>query len=814
MQYLSNWLRAVLPKPRRESKRRRQTRSRVDVASALAFGLALGIAVSSLVVPLPAQGGDIPPATPNIETIPSGSLVIPMDNDKQNIGVPFNLKAYGLVQRLLKSNIPVKWIIRAGKGKDAVDFSATAERVLPSAQAVAQVEFRGGPFVVEAQFASQAMAVASSFGNNVAVYRLVEAAQADVRYTLAQRAFVFVANDDNNATIHTDVLNAAGFVAGEDYAVLQRPTTAAQLNGNLCATIVTEPHYDGSRDANYDTVVAAVRDFLLSGGNVLAQCKAIESYENHSTFGHFQTTGGVVKPSDPGTGFEYLAPDLPFSQFIGDLADRGGAIPRYALATGSSFTNGGHPHVQHASTTPPKFKASLSKLGSGVGSLVFYLAGHDYPGSTIEEINGRRMYLNAVFHPARRPRQCGFEIPTSTPTRTATPTPTNTAVPTSSQLATPTATNPGGFNPTATSTGTLNSFTATPTPTPASATATRTPSNSGSPTASPTIGLCGNGDLDPGETCDDGNNVSGDCCSADCRLEPVGAPCDDGLACTSGDQCDGFGVCRSEPSTGQYAILRWSPGDPLGSFTTVLGRRSLVGGHVCTDVTKMGGRARVLGDLVGLMTSGNALVFGKLTQVAGTVVTAGGAIVNPQNALIGEFRGADSSGGAPELSDCALARSKTQSARTQLAQLPADPQTTFGAVKVKLRKSLRVPASGTFGAGTAVVDFDDLKIGSSGTLELVGGPTTEDVVIRVKNRLRLGRRAKVLLNGLNPNQVVFLVDGQTNVGGSAYLPATLIGGDRIAVRRRAAVEGGLFGKTVIVAGSARVQRAGWVGWCR
>jgi cysteine-rich repeat protein len=33
------------------------------------------------------------------------------------------------------------------------------------------------------------------------------------------------------------------------------------------------------------------------------------------------------------------------------------------------------------------------------------------------------------------------------------------------------------------------------------------------------LGLCGNGELDPGEECDDGNNVSGDGCAADCTIE-------------------------------------------------------------------------------------------------------------------------------------------------------------------------------------------------------------------------------------------------------------------------------------------------------
>jgi cysteine-rich repeat protein len=75
--------------------------------------------------------------------------------------------------------------------------------------------------------------------------------------------------------------------------------------------------------------------------------------------------------------------------------------------------------------------------------------------------------------------------------------------------------------------------------------------------------------VDPGEQCDDGNTVGGDCCSALCLHEPNGSPCDDGDACTTGsactaglcgggvahtcplcEACDGAGGCVVQPQTG------------------------------------------------------------------------------------------------------------------------------------------------------------------------------------------------------------------------------------------------------------------------
>ncbi len=56
-------------------------------------------------------------------------------------------------------------------------------------------------------------------------------------------------------------------------------------------------------------------------------------------------------------------------------------------------------------------------------------------------------------------------------------------------------------------------------------------------------GRCGNGVLDPGETCDDDNITDGDCCSSTCQFDPPSTTCNDGNACTAGEHCDGAGAC-------------------------------------------------------------------------------------------------------------------------------------------------------------------------------------------------------------------------------------------------------------------------------
>ncbi|MCC6764344.1 MAG: DUF4360 domain-containing protein [Deltaproteobacteria bacterium] len=59
---------------------------------------------------------------------------------------------------------------------------------------------------------------------------------------------------------------------------------------------------------------------------------------------------------------------------------------------------------------------------------------------------------------------------------------------------------------------------------------------------------CGDGVLDAGEACDDGNPLDGDCCSSTCQWEAPGSACaDDGERCTR-DVCDGTGACVHDAS--------------------------------------------------------------------------------------------------------------------------------------------------------------------------------------------------------------------------------------------------------------------------
>ena len=116
--------------------------------------------------------------------------------------------------------------------------------------------------------------------------------------------------------------------------------------------------------------------------------------------------------------------------------------------------------------------------------------------------------------------------------------------------------------------------------------------------ASPT---CGNGTLDPGESCDDGNVQSGDGCSAACRIEAswscgatgmvcVHAICGDGVM-AGGEACDDGNATSGDGCSGDCLSIEkgWRCGVPGMPCSGLCGDGLLAGHETCDDGNAVNG---------------------------------------------------------------------------------------------------------------------------------------------------------------------------------------------------------------------------------
>lgn len=358
---------------------------------------------------------DLPAPVANLQTLAAGSYVIPMDNILQlNTAGYFNLKSYGLIVHLLNNGVKVKWAIRAGKTKDGIDFSGSALRILPTQALLPSVyNFLAGPFVIAAADTTGVAAIIQNFyttnvlsaNDRPAVYRLtLSVSNVDIRYDLTGfKPNAIILNDGRFPEIHQGYMTKSSIPA-TNYEI----GSAAGLLSR-CYTFASEPHITSDRmNSSY---VDAVQVFTKYGGNFLAQCEAIGSYENHAS-GRFHTTAGlrVINFSVKNEDTRFHNPDLAFSQFQGGFSiNQSGTIRNWGLTTGSSYQNNSHAHATGNPSAPIGASVAKMNAASQEGGLVFYLGNHEFSSvNTYESINGIRMYMNAFLTPTALNRNCSM----------------------------------------------------------------------------------------------------------------------------------------------------------------------------------------------------------------------------------------------------------------------------------------------------------------------------------------------------------------------------------------------------------------------
>lgn len=358
---------------------------------------------------------DLPNPNKNMKALPVGSFIIAMDNTLQAGPGYFNLKAYGLIVTLQNAGIRLRWIIDSGKVHDGVDFSVQAERLAPTFLANDGVpkNFKAGPFVIFPNDTSVARYVIQLYNNTITtanqrvnVYRSLSDVMVPVRYDLfGVKPKAAILNDGGKGAIHAGYFTTAG-IPTTNFAVLD---SAVNLYQN-CYTFASEPHNDGSATYPIERIVDSLNAFVLNGGNFLAQCAAVRTYENSrisstNPADHIQSSNGwddATIISKTTANVAYQNPDLSFAQFEGTyIPNQAGSMQTWNRFVGGVAINNFYPVISGLSAaTDSVFGASVSKHKTGKGGLIFYIGNHQFAGSNMEDLNGQRMYMNAFLTPA------------------------------------------------------------------------------------------------------------------------------------------------------------------------------------------------------------------------------------------------------------------------------------------------------------------------------------------------------------------------------------------------------------------------------
>jgi uncharacterized repeat protein (TIGR01451 family)/MYXO-CTERM domain-containing protein len=377
-------------------------------------------------------------------TFDTGALIIPMDVDYQDSGM---LKAFGLLDKLLRAGVPVQWVIKtpkivvdAAKGKFEDDFTASAKDYKTSAVITAH-GYRGGPFVIAAADADKAKPIITAWqaSNTTAVHVTTAPFSGNVsrRLTAAPRIAVFA---DGSQNIAFSYLNAAGIpdnggvawtAASADVvtpAEVMGPTITNHSDGILFRKS-GQPAYCEIMTMHWKVnepeaaeVTAELTQFLKFPVHVNAECQAVNAIEGEPPVGgraKFVASKGFAwpAPSQPAS-VDFLNSALPFAQMDGPFKTTGGSEPAYALAPGSTYYDTGIVMVKGAGKaigvqdvwmtgyansgagTCPITDPQCVKGGAALGK-VSYLGGHSYetkvPISLNGETQGTRLFLNSLY---------------------------------------------------------------------------------------------------------------------------------------------------------------------------------------------------------------------------------------------------------------------------------------------------------------------------------------------------------------------------------------------------------------------------------
>lgn len=363
-----------------------------------------------------------------------GALIIPMDNTYQGAGM---LKAYGLLYKLLLSDVPVHWVILAKKKVTDADFTVAATDLKTSA-AIPSHGYRGGPFVVAVTHATKAKLIISAWqAKHTTTVHVAATGFSGRTGRLLTAAPTIAVIADKNELVAFNYLNAAaipdskggswplakdktgkyaGYVDVHSTSAIAGPTTTNHKDGTLFRTSgvpaycqVMTMHW-GVKEVVAE-VIEEYRSFLQYPTHMFAECQAVNAVEN---VGFFLTTKGFDIDNKLSGTYTFQNSDTPFAQMDGAFKVLNGSEKAYSLKTGSKYWDAEIVMIKDATTAAGmrsvwmtgyyqgkcKIREGASTCANPVGK-ISYLGGHEYttklPITKEVGTQGTRLFLNSLF---------------------------------------------------------------------------------------------------------------------------------------------------------------------------------------------------------------------------------------------------------------------------------------------------------------------------------------------------------------------------------------------------------------------------------
>ncbi len=341
------------------------------------------------------------------ETFAVGTYIVNMGVTPQTVGN--GMKPYGLVYEFLKTyNIPVRWVIGAGKAKDSADFTYNGTK------------YKGGTFIIPKEYITSTIKTRITYWKGQGV--VMDSTTTSLTVTVTQ--ILTSAPKWTLSTVNTSLASGMFTYAGIPSSSYNTNSPASL---GACDDIFAMPHADPTW-TNHGNLYYWNRN---NKGAIWASCHAIsvlESLVNPSNSAeqmNFLSTQGLINYGSHADGtpaFSYFfnrasyngasisaRPDDPVFQMMGieDGAHSSGSEQIYIplSGSGSGWRNttkiGCYDSTQSNVSAFPNGPAAVTLYGRGFGlntaGYVMYESGHNITGTGTANVAAMRQFFNFSF---------------------------------------------------------------------------------------------------------------------------------------------------------------------------------------------------------------------------------------------------------------------------------------------------------------------------------------------------------------------------------------------------------------------------------